>query len=246
MHLDETFDVHVNNRCLFLCAALGLVSAYRVSIELCVGWLCVSLGWRDNSQLLKHREYFGGRGIARCPPLHNFSEHICDVAVYFGGGSIAHRPSSSHRRHALRREGKLPTSHVRRLFHGCAMAAASLGSLAGSSTFTALSPTRRRGVQEFLFSVRIGPHVRCLTCTSDVKLLSFKECKPPFSLHFGSAGSTRNSSKPSHNFPDARAVHTFFELDISRSIFGLFTKAVNSLPLLVLPLTRQRHGKQPT
>ena len=138
MHLDETFDVHVNNRCLFLCAAPVLVSAYRVSIELCVGWLCVSLGWRDNSQLLKHREYFGGRGIARCPPLHNFSEHICDVAVYFGGGSIAHRPSSSHRRHVLRREGN-SRPHMSAGFSTGAQ-------MAGSSTFTALSPTKRRGM----------------------------------------------------------------------------------------------------
>ena len=31
------------------------------------------------------REYFGGRGVARCPLPHNFREYICDVAVYFGG-----------------------------------------------------------------------------------------------------------------------------------------------------------------
>ena len=63
-------------------------------------------------------------GLARCPLPHN----IRDVAVYFGGGRIAHRPSSSQCRHVpwkkrdrpstsqcrcvLRREGdRLPTSH---------------------------------------------------------------------------------------------------------------------------------------
>ena len=60
-------------------------------------WLCVSLGWRDSSPLLKFRgfindsrEYFGGRGTARCPLPHSFREYIFAVAVYVGGERIAH------------------------------------------------------------------------------------------------------------------------------------------------------------
>ena len=103
---------------LFVCFALHLGMCLLEESPLVLsGWLCVSLGWRDSSSLLKHRgfvndnhEYFGGRGIARCPFPHNFREYICDVAVYFGRGRIAHRPSSSQRRHVPRRKRERPSS----------------------------------------------------------------------------------------------------------------------------------------
>ena len=70
MHLVLLFKVHVNcHCCTWACVCLKC-------LHLCsaVGWLCVSLEWRDSSPLLKYRgfvndsrEYFGGRGIARLP-----------------------------------------------------------------------------------------------------------------------------------------------------------------------------------
>ena len=51
-----------------------------------------------------------GRGIARCLLPHIFREYICDVAVFFGGGRIAHRPSSSQCRHVPRRKRERPSS----------------------------------------------------------------------------------------------------------------------------------------
>ena len=62
--------VHVNGHCCtWACVCLKC-------LHLCsaVGWLCVALGWRDSSPLLKcrgfvnnSRENFGGRGIAGLP-----------------------------------------------------------------------------------------------------------------------------------------------------------------------------------
>ena len=40
-------------------------------------------------------------GLHAGPLHHNFCEYICDVAVYFGGGRIALRPSSSQQRRVL-------------------------------------------------------------------------------------------------------------------------------------------------
>ena len=70
MHLVLLFKVHVNGHCCtWACVCLKC-------LHLCsaVGWLCVSLGWRDSSPLLKYRgfvnnsrENFGGRGIAGLP-----------------------------------------------------------------------------------------------------------------------------------------------------------------------------------
>ena len=60
-------------------------------------WLCVSLGWRNGSPLLKFRgfindsrDYFGGRGTAHHPLPHSFCVYIIAVAVYVGGERIAH------------------------------------------------------------------------------------------------------------------------------------------------------------
>ena len=106
------FNVHVNcHCCTWACVCL------KSSTCLSGWWLCVPLEWRNSSPLLKFRgfvcdsrEYFGGRGIARCPLLHSFRENFSDFAVYVGGERIAHRPSSSQRRHVPRRkrEGLLP------------------------------------------------------------------------------------------------------------------------------------------
>ena len=83
-------------RCTWTCVCLK--SLYCVE-----RWLVVCFS--DDS-----RECFGGRGIARCPLPHNFREYICDVAVYFRGGRIAHRPSSSQRRRVPRRRRDRPSS----------------------------------------------------------------------------------------------------------------------------------------
>ena len=83
MHLVPMFNVHVNCYCCtWACVSL------KSSTCLSGWWLCVSLGWRNTSPLLMFRgfvcdsrEYFGGRGTARCPLLHSFRENFSDVAA---------------------------------------------------------------------------------------------------------------------------------------------------------------------
>ena len=77
-------------------------------LRLCVG--CVfPWGWRGSPPPKPSSVV----GFLYRPLPHNFSEYICDVAVYFGRGRIAHRPSSSQRRHVPRRRRNRSSSQCR-------------------------------------------------------------------------------------------------------------------------------------